>query len=44
MVLIVFRLNKVFEKSFEVWNHNWKFSSCDWRIGFGKLKEDDGII
>ena len=24
IVFMVSRLNKVFEKSFEVWNHNWK--------------------
>ena len=43
MVFMVYRLNKVFRKGFKVWNQNWKVLGCGWRIGFGKLKEDDGM-
>ena len=43
MVFMVYRLNKVFGKSFKIWNKNWKVLGCGWRIGFGKLKEDDGM-
>ena len=38
---MVSRLNKVLRKGFEVWNKNLKVFCCGWRIGFGKLKEDD---
>ena len=41
MVFMVYRLNKVLGKGFEVWNMNWKVFCYGWRIGFGKLKEDD---
>ena len=41
MVFMVSRFNKVFGKCFGVWNQNWKVLGCGWRIGFGKLKEDD---
>ena len=41
MVLMVFRLNKVFAKSFEVWNHSLNVLGYEWRIGFGKLKRED---
>ena len=41
MVFMVSRLNKVLGKGFEVWNMNWKVFCYGWRIGFGKLKEDD---
>ena len=43
MVFMVSSLNKVFGKSFEVWNQNQKVLGCGWRIEFGKLKEDDGM-
>ena len=43
MVFMVYRLNKVFGKGFEVWNKNRKALGCGWRIGFGKLKENNGI-
>ena len=43
MVFMVSRLKNVFEKSFEVWNQNWKVLGYGWRIGFGKLKEDDAM-
>ena len=41
MIFMVSWLDKAFGKDFEVWNQNWKVLGCDWRIGFGKLKEDD---
>ena len=34
VLFMVSTLNKAFGKDFEVWNHNWKVSGCDWRIGF----------
>ena len=43
---MVSRLNKVFGKGFEVWNHNCKVFGYGWIIGFGKLKKkkkDDEI-
>ena len=43
IIFMISRLNQIFGKSFEVWNHNWKILSCGWRIKFGMLKEDDGM-
>ena len=43
MVFMVSRLNKIFGKSFEVWNQKLKVLDCGWIIGFEKLKEDDGM-
>ena len=39
MIFMVYRLNKVFGKGFEIWNNNWKVLGCGWIIGFGKLKK-----
>ena len=44
IVFMVSRLNKVFGKGFEEWNHNWKVLGCGWIIGFGKLKREDDEI